>query len=95
MKLISWNVNGVRAVQKKGFQEWFRDHGADVVCLQETKAHKEQLDETVTRLTGYESYWCSGEKKGYSGVATYTRRMPLATKYALACQSLTAKAGSS
>ena len=81
MKLISWNVNGVRAVQKKGFQEWFRGHGADVVCLQETKVHKEQLDETVTHLKGYESYWCSGEKKGYSGVATYSRQKPLAIKY--------------
>ncbi len=81
MKLISWNVNGIRAVQKKGFQEWFRCHGADVVCLQETKAHKEQLDETITHLTGYESHWCSGEKKGYSGVATYTRQKPLAVKF--------------
>ena len=48
-----------------------------MVCLQETKAHKEQLEETVTNLTGYESFWCSGEKKGYSGVATYTRQKPL------------------
>jgi len=81
MKLLSWNVNGVRAVQKKGFQEWFCNHGADVVCLQETKAHKEQLDENVTNLTGYSSYWCSGEKRGYSGVATFTRQEPLAVQF--------------
>ena len=62
MKLLSWNVNGIRAVQKKGFPEWFYRHDADVVCLQETKAHQEQLAETVTNLTGYDSYWCSGEK---------------------------------
>ncbi len=81
MKLLSWNVNGVRAVQKKGFPEWFCGQDADVVCLQETKAHKEQLDETVTNLAGYESYWCSGEKKGYSGVATYTRQKPLSVRF--------------
>lgn len=80
MKLISWNVNGIRAVQKKGFPAWFCNHDADVVCLQETKAHQEQLAETVRNLTGYESYWCSGEKKGYSGVATYTRLKPLSVK---------------
>lgn len=73
MKLISWNVNGIRAVQKKGFLEWFNKEQADVVCIQETKAHVEQLDDELVNIPGYSSEWFSAEKKGYSSVATYSK----------------------
>jgi exodeoxyribonuclease-3 len=77
MKLISWNVNGIRAAQKGGFQQWFMDQAADVVCIQESKARPEQLDESMLHPNGYHSYWHSAEKPGYSGVAIYSKREPL------------------
>jgi exodeoxyribonuclease-3 len=70
---MSWNVNGIRAAEKKGFLEWLGDCGADVVALQETKAAPEQLSDSLLRPEGYHAEWCSAEKKGYSGVATYSR----------------------
>jgi exodeoxyribonuclease-3 len=73
---ISWNVNGIRAVEKKGFISWAGNCGADILCLQETKAHKEQLSEKLLNINGYTSYWSSGERKGYSGVATYSTSAP-------------------
>lgn len=76
MKLLSWNVNGIRACGRKGFTDWFAEQGADVVCVQETKAHPEQLGDDLLHPEGYHSYWHSAQKKGYSGVATYTRRRP-------------------
>jgi exodeoxyribonuclease-3 len=75
-KLLCWNVNGIRAVHKKGFLDWFRHEAADVICLQETKAMKEQLQKELVEVEGYQSSWCSAEKKGYSGVATYARPTP-------------------
>jgi exodeoxyribonuclease-3 len=72
-KLISWNVNGIRAAEKKGFVDWLRASDADVVAVQETKAHPEQLSAALRSVDGYSSEWCAAEKKGYSGVATYTR----------------------
>lgn len=81
IRLLCWNVNGVRAVQKRGFLNWFRKEGADIICLQETKAQKEQLDKELVEVEGYESYWCSAQRKGYSGVATYTKQTPLAVQY--------------
>jgi exodeoxyribonuclease-3 len=74
--LISWNVNGIRAVEKKGFVKWVEDCGADIICLQETKAHKEQLSDKILNIDGYTSYWSSGKRKGYSGVATYSKTAP-------------------
>ncbi len=76
MKLISWNVNGLRACEGKGFSDVFRQLDADFFCLQETKMQPGQLD---MHFEGYESYWNSAEKKGYSGTAIFTRRKPLAT----------------
>ena len=76
MILISWNVNGIRAVEKKGFVEWVEGCGADILCLQETKAHKEQLSDKLLDIDSYNSYWSSGERKGYSGVATYSKTIP-------------------
>lgn len=74
MKLISWNVNGLRACAGKGFGESFKALDADVVCLQETKMQAGQLD---LEFDGYESYWNYADKKGYSGTAIYTRVRPL------------------
>jgi len=73
MKIISWNVNGIRAVAKKGFSEWFTKEDADVVCLQETKAFPHQLDESLTNPNGYASLWHKGTRPGYSGVATFSK----------------------
>jgi exodeoxyribonuclease-3 len=75
--LVSWNVNGVRAVQKKGFLEWLESTSPDILCIQETKAQLEQLDEALAAPAGYHAYWVSAEKKGYSGVATFSKTEPL------------------
>lgn len=76
-KLLSWNVNGIRAAQKKGFLNWLEKESPDILCVQETKAHIEQLTKDLIHPNGYKSYWSSGEKKGYSGVATFTKEEPL------------------
>ena len=75
MKLISWNVNGLRACDGKGFRDIFRELGADIFCLQETKMQAGQLD---MDFPGYESYWNYADKKGYSGTAVFSRLHPLA-----------------
>jgi exodeoxyribonuclease III len=77
MKLISWNVNGIRACAKKGFIEWINEEKPDVLGLQETKAHEEQLDESITKIGNYSSDWFSAEKKGYSSVAIYSNIEPI------------------
>ncbi|NTV29654.1 MAG: exodeoxyribonuclease III [Candidatus Omnitrophica bacterium] len=77
MRLISWNVNGIRSIQKKGFLDWLSKESPDVLCLQETKASEEQLDDRLKNAAGYRSFWCSAVKKGYSGVALYTKAKPL------------------
>ena len=77
MKLISWNVNGVRAVVKKGFLDWLDQAQPDVFCLQETKAHVDQLAAEILTDHGYHTYWHSGERRGYSGVATFCKKEPL------------------
>jgi exodeoxyribonuclease-3 len=76
MKIYSWNVNGIRAVQKKGFVDWVIKEKPDILCLQETKALREQLDDEIVNIEGYTSHFHSAEKKGYSGVAVYTRTEP-------------------
>ena len=80
IKLISWNVNGLRACCDKGFRETFQALDADFFCLQETKMQEGQLD---LSFDGYESYWNYAEKKGYSGTAIFTRRTPLNVTYGL------------
>ncbi len=80
MKLISWNVNGLRACKEKGFEEAFQELDADFFCLQETKMQAGQLD---LQFEGYDSYWNYAEKKGYSGTAVYTRHKPLNVSYGL------------
>lgn len=80
MKLISWNVNGLRACAGKGFEESFKALDADFFCLQETKMQAGQLD---LMFSGYESYWNYADKKGYSGTAIYTRQKPLNVSYGI------------
>jgi exodeoxyribonuclease-3 len=76
MKLLSWNVNGIRAVLGKGFGEFVANEKPDILCLQETKARPEQV-QLPLELAGYHAYWNSAEKPGYSGVAVFTREKPL------------------
>ncbi len=80
MKLISWNVNGLRACLNKGFEDTFHALDADIFCLQETKLQPGQL---TLELEGYRQYWNCAEKKGYSGTAVFTRREPLSVRYGM------------
>lgn len=80
MKFISWNVNGLRAVLKKGFEDRFNDLNADIFCLQETKL---QAGQVALDFPGYHQYWNYAEKKGYSGTAVFTRRQPLKVVYGM------------
>ena len=80
MKLISWNVNGLRACLSKGFEDFFNTADADIFCIQETKMHPDQAE---IGLIGYEKYWNSAVKKGYSGTAIFTRIAPLSVTYGL------------
>ena len=74
MKLISWNVNGIRACVNKGFEDFFKEINADIFCIQETKCQPEQIE---LEFQGYKSYWNSAEKKGYSGTAIFSKKEPL------------------
>lgn len=76
VKFLSWNVNGIRAASRYGFIDWVKAQKADVVCIQETKAMPEQLEESLRNIEGYTSYWHSAKKPGYSGVAIYSKREP-------------------
>ena len=77
MKLISWNVNGLRAAWKKGLVDFMAAEGADILCAQETKIQADQVTADMRQPHGYRSYWNTAEKKGYSGVVTYTRPAPV------------------
>lgn len=83
MKCISWNVNGIRACVKKGFLDFFKEAGADIFCIQETKMQEGQLN---LELDGYEQYWNYAVKKGYSGTAVFTKERPLAVTYGMAIE---------
>ncbi len=76
LKLYSWNVNGIRAAQKKGFLDWLDKTQPDILGLQETKASPDQLDEALRTPPGYQTYWASAGRKGYSGVALYSKIAP-------------------
>lgn len=75
-RLISWNVNGIRAIYKKGFLDWVSSESPDIMCIQETKAHKDQLQKKLADIEGYHSAFSEAERKGYSGVATYSKAEP-------------------
>lgn len=84
MKLISWNVNGLRAVINKGFEDFFKEASADIFCLQETKMQEEQIDENIEKIfKGYYTYWNSADKKGYSGTAVFSKEKPLNVNYGI------------
>ena len=76
MKIISYNVNGIRAAIKKGFAHWLKISNPDVICLQEIKAHKDQIDTNIFDELGYYNYWFSAQKKGYSGVGILSKEKP-------------------
>ena len=76
MKIISYNVNGIRAAINKGFIDWLKGSEADVVCVQEIKANKDQVETNLLDKIGYYNYWFSAQKKGYSGVAIYSKKEP-------------------
>ena len=76
MKIISYNVNGIRAAINKGFIDWLRESNTDVICIQETKANKEQVEINLLEKIGYHNYWFSAQKKGYSGVAIFSKKPP-------------------
>ena len=80
MKLISWNVNGIRACVNKGFKDFFEEINADIFCIQETKC---QINQIELEFEGYKSFWNSAEKKGYSGTAIYTKEKPISVKYGI------------
>ncbi len=80
LKILSWNVNGIRAVMKKGFLEWLYKESPDILCMQETKATPDQLDDTLREPESYDTYWNYPQKKGYGGVATFTKEKPLRVK---------------
>lgn len=80
MKLISWNVNGIRACMTKGFEEFFNEIEADIFCIQETKC---QIDQVELEFDGYKSFWNSAEKKGYSGTAIFTKKEPINVTYGI------------
>lgn len=84
IRLLSWNVNGIRAIHKKGFIDWVLKENPDILCLQETKAHPEQLPKELINIDSYESYFSHSKiKKGYSGVAVYSKLKPSNVKYGL------------
>ncbi|MBN2620907.1 exodeoxyribonuclease III [candidate division WOR-3 bacterium] len=80
-RLLSWNVNGIRAIMKKGLMEWLNRPQTDIVCLQETKAHYEQIPDELKMISGMTGYFASAERKGYSGVALFAREVPLKIAY--------------
>ncbi|MBS9774844.1 MAG: exodeoxyribonuclease III [Tenacibaculum sp.] len=89
MKIISYNVNGIRAAIKKGFLDWLTQENPDVICLQETKAQKEQLNEMDFSLAGYPyQYWFSAQKKGYSGVAIFCKKEPHHIEYGTGIETM-------
>ena len=82
-KFLSWNVNGLRAIEKKGFLDWLKSTNADIVALQETKAWPEQLSDNLKNVKGYFSYFSQPERKGYSGVGVYTKEKPLNVSFSM------------
>lgn len=86
MQLISWNVNGIRSAYRKGFLEWFRQQNPDIFCVQETKAQMDVLPHDLLNIQGYHSVFSSAERKGYSGVALYSKAKPLTIKTGLGIQ---------
>jgi len=83
MKIVTWNVNGVRSIVQKGLLEFVKSEKPDILCIQETKAHPDQLPEELTALNGYKSFWSAAQRPGYSGTATFTKEAPRDVKYGI------------
>ncbi|MBU4260447.1 MAG: exodeoxyribonuclease III [Proteobacteria bacterium] len=83
LKLLCWNVNGIRAVEKKGFVELVQDLDPDILAVQETKVQEDQLSDELKNIKGYQSFWHCAERKGYSGVAVYSRMAPVSVRYGM------------
>ncbi|MFW5981842.1 MAG: exodeoxyribonuclease III [Halanaerobiaceae bacterium] len=83
MKIYSWNVNGIRAIKRKGFLDWMKEESPDIIGLQETKIQDEQITDDLRNIEGYYSYYSFAERKGYSGVAIYTKEKPLSVKHGM------------
>lgn len=83
MKIITWNVNGIRAVAKKGFHEFIDKYDPDILCLQETKAHPDQVEPNLINPSGRQSYWSSAFRPGYSGTATFVKAPAVAVQYGI------------
>jgi len=81
MRIVSWNVNGIRAVLKKGFLDFISSENPDIICVQETKAHPDQVDIVLSRYEHH--FWNSAEKKGYSGTAVFSKIKPLQVNYGM------------
>jgi exodeoxyribonuclease-3 len=77
INILSWNINGIRAAEKKGFLGWLQQMSPDILCLQETKAQPGEISQELLQPSGYYAYWNSPERKGYSGVATFTKKRPI------------------
>jgi len=82
-KIISYNINGIRAAVNKGFHEWMGDMNADILCVQEIKIQSDQIDKGIYDKYGYNTYWYSSEKKGYSGIAIFTKSKPELLQYGM------------
>ncbi|HMK35556.1 MAG TPA: exodeoxyribonuclease III [Desulfomonilaceae bacterium] len=83
IKLLSWNVNGIRSAHKKGFLEWLAATAPEILCVQETKVQPDQIPRALMEAEGYASHWHYANKKGYSGVALYTRMKPLSVDFSM------------
>lgn len=83
MKIYSWNVNGIRAIKRKGFLDWMGEEQPDIIGLQETKIQDEQISDDLRNIEGYNSYFSFAERKGYSGVALYTKEEPISVRYGI------------
>ena len=83
MKIFSYNVNGIRAAIRKGFIDWLKEYNPDIICLQEIKANTDQLDLELFNKIGYNNYWFSDQKKGYSGVAILSKKKPSSVQYGI------------
>ncbi|MDR3716155.1 MAG: exodeoxyribonuclease III [Puia sp.] len=81
LRIVSYNVNGIRSAMNKGLMEWLKTNPADIICLQETKAHKDNVDHRQFTNLGFRDYWFSAQKKGYSGVAVFTKITPDHVEY--------------
>jgi exodeoxyribonuclease-3 len=80
IRIYTWNVNGVRAIIKKGFIDWVKKSKGDIICLQETKIQENQVTKELINLKGYHEYWFSAHKKGYSSVAVFSKILPVNVK---------------